>query len=148
VERAEVDGVQLEYQFSGSGTGDPVVFIHGAFIADSFRPLLAEPTLAERYKLITYRRRGYGVVGGPGIRAEDPLIGGAPDHPANHQPQRPGANEPEEFAAMKHRARSARGRSCRRAFLSRRDNVGRHASTLLAWRHYQGDVAGQVVEGK
>jgi pimeloyl-ACP methyl ester carboxylesterase len=60
VERAEVDGVQLEYQISGTGTGDPVVFIHGAFIADSFRPLLAESALAERYKLITYRRRGYG----------------------------------------------------------------------------------------
>jgi pimeloyl-ACP methyl ester carboxylesterase len=49
MERAEVAGVQLEYQISGSGTGDPVVFIHGAFIADSFRPLLAEPALAERY---------------------------------------------------------------------------------------------------
>ena len=60
MERAEFDGLQLEYQISGTGTGDPVVFIHGAFIADSFRPLLAEPTLAERYNLITYRRRGYG----------------------------------------------------------------------------------------
>jgi pimeloyl-ACP methyl ester carboxylesterase len=60
MERVEVDGVQLEYQISGSGTGDPVVFIHGAFIADSFRPLVAKPALAERYKLITYRRHGYG----------------------------------------------------------------------------------------
>jgi pimeloyl-ACP methyl ester carboxylesterase len=53
-----VQGVQLEYEVSG--TGDPVVFIHGAFIADSFRPLLAEPTLTDPYRLITYRRRGYG----------------------------------------------------------------------------------------
>jgi pimeloyl-ACP methyl ester carboxylesterase len=36
-----------------------VVFIHGAFIADTFRPLLAEPSLAGRYRLILYYRRGY-----------------------------------------------------------------------------------------
>jgi len=58
MQRADINGVQLEYEFSG--TGDPVVFIHGAFIADSFQPLLGEPPLADRYQLITYRRRGYG----------------------------------------------------------------------------------------
>jgi pimeloyl-ACP methyl ester carboxylesterase len=58
VQRADIKGIQLEYQISGAG--DSIVFIHGAFIADSFRPLLAEPALADRYKLITYRRRGYG----------------------------------------------------------------------------------------
>ena len=36
-----------------------MVFIHGAFIADTFRPLLAEPSLADRYRLILYHRRGY-----------------------------------------------------------------------------------------
>jgi pimeloyl-ACP methyl ester carboxylesterase len=36
-----------------------VVFIHGAFIADTFRPLLAEPSLAGRYRLVLYHRRGY-----------------------------------------------------------------------------------------
>ena len=36
-----------------------MVFIHGAFIADAFRPLLAEPSLANRYRLILYHRRGY-----------------------------------------------------------------------------------------
>jgi pimeloyl-ACP methyl ester carboxylesterase len=35
------------------------VFIHGTFIADPFRPLLAEPSLADRYRLIAYHRRGY-----------------------------------------------------------------------------------------
>lgn len=64
MEWAEVDGIQLEYQISGTGTGEPVVFIHSAFIADSFRPLLAEPPLSERYKLITYHRRGYGNTSG------------------------------------------------------------------------------------
>lgn len=57
MERARVDGAELEYEVSG--TGEPVVFIHGAFIADTPRPLLAEPGLAGRYRLVLYRRRGY-----------------------------------------------------------------------------------------
>jgi pimeloyl-ACP methyl ester carboxylesterase len=57
LERARIDGAALEYEVSG--TGEPVVFIHGAFIADTFRPLLAEPSLAGRYRLILYHRRGY-----------------------------------------------------------------------------------------
>ena len=56
MERASLDEAELEYEVSG--TGEPVVFIHGAFIADTFRPLLAEPTLAGRYRLILYHRRG------------------------------------------------------------------------------------------
>ncbi len=55
--RTSLDGAELEYE--DSGTGEPVVFIHGAFIADTFRPLLAEPSLAGRYRLILYHRRGY-----------------------------------------------------------------------------------------
>jgi pimeloyl-ACP methyl ester carboxylesterase len=57
LERARTDGAELEYEVSGRG--EPVVFIHGAFIADTFRPLLAEPSLAGRYRLILYHRRGY-----------------------------------------------------------------------------------------
>jgi pimeloyl-ACP methyl ester carboxylesterase len=57
LERAIIDGAELEYEVSG--TGEPVVFIHGAFIVDTFRPLLAEPSLAGRYQLILYHRRGY-----------------------------------------------------------------------------------------
>lgn len=56
MKRAVVDGITLEYEVSG--TGEPVVFIHGALIADTFRPLMAEPSL-ERYRRITYHRRGY-----------------------------------------------------------------------------------------
>ena len=41
------------------GSGEPVVLIHGALIADAFQPLLREPALAGSYRLITYRRRGY-----------------------------------------------------------------------------------------
>jgi pimeloyl-ACP methyl ester carboxylesterase len=57
MKRATVGDGELEYDVSG--TGHPVVFIHGAFIADSFRPLLNQSRLAN-YQLITYRRRGYG----------------------------------------------------------------------------------------
>jgi pimeloyl-ACP methyl ester carboxylesterase len=57
MERADIDGITLEYDVSGNG--EPVVFIHGAFIADTFRTLAAEPSLSERYQLITYHRRGY-----------------------------------------------------------------------------------------
>jgi pimeloyl-ACP methyl ester carboxylesterase len=51
-------GVALEYD--DSGRGEPVVCIHGAFLADPFRPLRSERALSERYRLITYSRRGYG----------------------------------------------------------------------------------------
>lgn len=57
MQRATIDGAELEYEVSG--TGDPVVFIHGAFIADAFRPLRVEPSLAGRYQFILYHRRGY-----------------------------------------------------------------------------------------
>jgi pimeloyl-ACP methyl ester carboxylesterase len=57
VERANVDGIALEYEVQGSG--EPVVFIHGALIGDTFRPLMAEPALKDRFRLIRYRRRGF-----------------------------------------------------------------------------------------
>jgi pimeloyl-ACP methyl ester carboxylesterase len=57
MERAVVDGITLEYEVAGAG--EPVVFIHGAFIADVLQPLAAETSLTGRYRLITYRRRGY-----------------------------------------------------------------------------------------
>ena len=57
MERVPVDGTTLEYEVTGDG--EPVVFIHGALIADAFQPLVAEPALCSRYQLITYHRRGY-----------------------------------------------------------------------------------------
>jgi pimeloyl-ACP methyl ester carboxylesterase len=57
MERASIDGAELEYAVVGSG--EPVVCIHGAFIADTFQALAAEPRLAGRYRLILYHRRGY-----------------------------------------------------------------------------------------
>ena len=58
VNQAVVGDYTLEYLVRGAG--EPVVFIHGAFIADALRPLVAELSLVNRYQLITYHRRGYG----------------------------------------------------------------------------------------
>jgi pimeloyl-ACP methyl ester carboxylesterase len=49
--------VTLEYEIAGAG--DPIVFIHGALIADAFRPMVRELLAQSRYRCITYHRRGY-----------------------------------------------------------------------------------------
>lgn len=51
------DGVELEFDVVGSG--DPLLLIHGGFIADAFFPLLAEPRITSSYRVISYHRRGY-----------------------------------------------------------------------------------------
>jgi pimeloyl-ACP methyl ester carboxylesterase len=58
MDHAAGDGITLAYELAG--TGEPVLCIHGAFIADTFRPLLTEQALTDRYQLIAYHRRGYG----------------------------------------------------------------------------------------
>lgn len=55
--RATIDGAELEYVVRG--TGEPVLLIHGAFVADTFAPLVAEPALTDRYRVISYHRRGF-----------------------------------------------------------------------------------------
>jgi pimeloyl-ACP methyl ester carboxylesterase len=56
METAKVNGVELEFQVSGSG--EPLLFI-SSVLADGFTPLLDEPALADRYQLISYHRRGW-----------------------------------------------------------------------------------------
>jgi pimeloyl-ACP methyl ester carboxylesterase len=46
-------------EYETRGTGDAVLCIHGAIVADSFAPLMRESAVAN-YRLIRYRRRGYG----------------------------------------------------------------------------------------
>lgn len=46
-------------EYEARGEGDAVLCIHGAIIADSFAPLMEEAALAD-YRMIRYRRRGYG----------------------------------------------------------------------------------------
>ena len=55
MQRANVDGITLEYDERGSG--EPVVFIHGALF-ESFGPMAADPALND-FRLIRYCRRGY-----------------------------------------------------------------------------------------
>ena len=57
MERVKIADVELEYEIAGSG--EPVVFIHGALIADAFRPTLREPILTSRYRMVSWHRRGH-----------------------------------------------------------------------------------------
>lgn len=52
----EIDGIELEVHDRGSG--EPVVFIHA--VRDEWYAVLAEPALADHYRLVHYHRRGYG----------------------------------------------------------------------------------------
>src|SRR5215203_6001384 len=56
MDRAKVNGVELEYEVRGAG--EPVLLID-MLIADCFVPLLPEPALAGRYQLIRYHKRGW-----------------------------------------------------------------------------------------
>jgi pimeloyl-ACP methyl ester carboxylesterase len=58
LEIADINGVELAVWDSG-GDGDPVVFIHGG-MGYEVMPLITEPALTERFRLIHYTRRGYG----------------------------------------------------------------------------------------
>jgi pimeloyl-ACP methyl ester carboxylesterase len=57
VQRIHVNGVELEYE--ARGTGDPVLLVHGAHIAEAFEPLVRDGGLAERHRVIRYHRRGF-----------------------------------------------------------------------------------------
>jgi 3-oxoadipate enol-lactonase len=57
MDRVALDGVELEYMVHG--VGEPVLLIHAGIFADWFVPLLAEPRLTARYRLIHYHRVGY-----------------------------------------------------------------------------------------
>jgi pimeloyl-ACP methyl ester carboxylesterase len=54
--RAKVNALELEYEVRGAG--EPLLLID-MLIADCFVPLLPEPALADRYKLIRYHKRGW-----------------------------------------------------------------------------------------
>jgi pimeloyl-ACP methyl ester carboxylesterase len=47
----------LEYEVRGAG--EPVLLIHGSHVAHAFLPLMVEPALADRFRLIRYHRRGF-----------------------------------------------------------------------------------------
>jgi pimeloyl-ACP methyl ester carboxylesterase len=56
MKHAKVNGVELEYEVTGSG---PPVLLISPVLADGFLPLVAQPSLNERYQLIRYHKRGW-----------------------------------------------------------------------------------------
>ena len=56
MQRARVNGVELEYDVTGQGEA---VLLISPVMADGFLPLLSEPSLAHGYRLITYHKRGW-----------------------------------------------------------------------------------------
>jgi pimeloyl-ACP methyl ester carboxylesterase len=58
MERADVEGLALAYELRGSG--DPVVLVHWGVSAVWAEPLLDEPAIADRHRVLTYHRAGFG----------------------------------------------------------------------------------------
>jgi pimeloyl-ACP methyl ester carboxylesterase len=56
MQRVSVNGVELEYEVTGSGEA---VLLISPVLADGFVPLVREPALADRYQLIRYHKRGW-----------------------------------------------------------------------------------------
>lgn len=57
MDRAAVDGLELEYELRGSG--EPVVLIHWGLCAAWAEPLMDQPALADRHRLLNYHRAGF-----------------------------------------------------------------------------------------
>ena len=57
MERVRLNGADIEYDVRGSG--EPVVFIHGAILSDGFVPVIEQTGIAENFQIVHYRRRGY-----------------------------------------------------------------------------------------
>jgi pimeloyl-ACP methyl ester carboxylesterase len=54
--RAAIDGVELEYQDIGSG--EPVVLVHAGIFSDFYAPLVEQPALTGSYRVVSYHRVG------------------------------------------------------------------------------------------
>ena len=59
LERATLQGIELEYEVQGTGE-EPVVLVHHGVGVDWFRPLLEEPALTDNHCVLSYHRVGYG----------------------------------------------------------------------------------------
>jgi pimeloyl-ACP methyl ester carboxylesterase len=57
MERVQLNGADIEYDVRGSG--EPVVFIHGAILSDGFLPVIKQTGIEENFRIVNYRRRGY-----------------------------------------------------------------------------------------
>ena len=70
MERAKVNGIELEYELKGSG--EPVLLMEPV-VPGAFLPFLSEPALVDRYQLIRYHKRGWcgSTHTAPPLRMED-----------------------------------------------------------------------------
>jgi pimeloyl-ACP methyl ester carboxylesterase len=59
MQRATINGEDLEYTVKGSPDKEAVVLIHGGMFADMYVPLMSQPSLSNNYRLVSYHRRGY-----------------------------------------------------------------------------------------
>lgn len=57
MQRANINGVELEYEVRGSG--EPVLLI-SPVVAGAFLPCMSVPALVDRYRLVRYHKRGWG----------------------------------------------------------------------------------------
>jgi pimeloyl-ACP methyl ester carboxylesterase len=67
MDRATLESIELEYEVQGAG--EPVVLMHAGVCADFFKPLLEDPALTDRYRVVHYHRAGYA----GSSRVADPL---------------------------------------------------------------------------
>ena len=58
MDRASIDGIELEYEIRGAG--EPVVLVHWGVCATWADPFLDASALSERYRLLNYHRAGFG----------------------------------------------------------------------------------------
>jgi len=56
LDRVTVDGIELEYETRGAG--EPVVLVHAGIFTGLSLPLLEQPALIERYRIVHYHRAG------------------------------------------------------------------------------------------
>ena len=57
MELVDLDGVEIEFDVRGSG--EPLMLVHGAILADALLPLIEEPLIADNYQVISHHRRGF-----------------------------------------------------------------------------------------
>lgn len=65
MEMFEADGALLEFEVRGEGP--PLLLVHGSVFADPWGSMLSHADLLSDYRVVTYRRRGYG--GGSNVEA-------------------------------------------------------------------------------
>ena len=126
MKRVQLNGADIEYDVRGSGA--PVVFIHGAILSDGFVPVIEQTGIAENFRIVNYRRRGY--AGSSRAPAGMTMQGWAGDCI-----NRCSVPIPDLAAHFAHRVEDeCHGRCLRsRAYRRARDGVSSGQMRLLAW---------------